>query len=471
MPPANRKVLERIFAASQNESNVPTSTLKRDCILVTGGAGYIGSHTVLELLTNGYEVVVVDDLSNSSEESLKRVSELTKSSIRFHRVSICDKANLSQIFDKYPHITGVIHFAGLKSVTESVSTPLKYYTGNVSGSVILLEVMLEHGVYNIVFSSSATVYGQPEELPIPETHSFGPTNPYGRSKLMVEDIIRDTCASEPRLNAAILRYFNPVGAHVSGRIGEDPKGIPNNLMPYLSQVLVGKRPFLNVYGSDYPTRDGTGVRDFVHVVDLAQGHLAALKHICENSPRCVTYNMGTGTGYSVLEMISGMEQASGLKIKYECVERRPGDVGEVVADPSHARRELNWTAKKTVLDMCVDTWRWQSENPDGYGTKTSNEDISPLSVVSSEETTIESPTTDSEEVEFKQKEMFNHRASLKLDTSKLFVDETIYLYTPRRNNGFEGVYSPGYMQPMTLEDIRRQSIHGADGLSFINVQE
>ncbi|KAJ1569724.1 hypothetical protein HK096_002194 [Nowakowskiella sp. JEL0078] len=338
-------------------------------VLITGGAGYIGSHTVLELLSDprGFNVVVVDDLSNSCEESLQRVAELTGKRIFFHKLSICDEAALSHTFSLYPNITSVIHFAGMKSVNESVSMPLHYYTTNVTGSLNLLKVMRNHGVFNLVFSSSATVYGQPEIIPIPETHKFGPTNPYGTSKLMVENIIRDTCQSEPRFNAAILRYFNPVGAHSSGRIGEDPAGIPNNLMPYLSQVLVGKLPYLNVYGNDYETKDGTGVRDFVHVVDLALGHVAACKHLTDNAPGCVVYNMGTGTGYSVLDMVKGMETAAGMELKYQFAERRPGDVGEVVADPSKVKKEMKWVAKRNIGDMCADTWRWQSANPKGFG--------------------------------------------------------------------------------------------------------
>ncbi len=333
-------------------------------ILVTGGAGYIGSHTCLELLQAGHDVVVVDNLSNSKEESLRRVQEIAGKELEFHRVDLLDGAALEGVFSG-DSIEAVIHFAGLKAVGESVKIPLRYYHNNLTGTIILCEVMAAHRVRNLVFSSSATVYGDPATVPIKEDFPLGSTNPYGRTKLMIEEILRDWQASESSLNIALLRYFNPVGAHPSGRIGEDPNGIPNNLLPFISQVAVGKLPFLRVFGSDYPTPDGTGVRDYIHVVDLANGHLKALEKLTTN-PGVVTYNLGTGRGYSVLEMVAAFEKAAGKKIPYRIVERRAGDIAACYADPSLANRELGWSGGREVEEMCADSWRWQSNNPDGY---------------------------------------------------------------------------------------------------------
>jgi UDP-glucose 4-epimerase len=331
-------------------------------ILVTGGAGYIGSHTGLELLQAGHEVTVIDNLSNSKEESLRRVGELAGKEPAFHRIDLADSGELKALLSS-GEIEAVIHFAGLKAVGESVSRPLDYYRNNVAGTLVLLEAMAETGVKKIVFSSSATVYGDPASVPIREDFPLGPTNPYGRTKLMIEEILRDLGNAQPGWEITLLRYFNPVGAHPSGRIGEDPNGIPNNLLPFISQVAVGKRERLRVFGGDYPTRDGTGVRDFIHVVDLALGHLKAL----ENSrPGTAVYNLGTGRGYSVLEMVAAFERAAGRKIPYEIVGRRPGDIAECYADPSRAKQELGWSAIRGIEEMCRDAWRWQSGNPDGY---------------------------------------------------------------------------------------------------------
>jgi len=333
-------------------------------ILVTGGAGYIGSHTCLELLQAGHEVVVVDNLSNSKEESLKRIQEISGKSLEFHRVDLLDREALDRVFAG-ADIDAVIHFAGLKAVGESVKIPLSYYHNNITGTLILCELMGKYGVKNLVFSSSATVYGDPATVPITEDFPLGSTNPYGRTKLMIEEILRDWQASDSSLNIALLRYFNPIGAHKSGRIGEDPNGIPNNLIPFISQVAVGKLPQLRVFGNDYPTQDGTGVRDYIHVVDLAIGHLRALEKLTSN-PGVVTYNLGTGRGYSVLEMATAFEKACGKKIPYEIVERRPGDIAECYADPTLANQELGWSADREVEEMCADSWRWQSRNPEGY---------------------------------------------------------------------------------------------------------
>lgn len=331
-------------------------------ILVTGGAGYIGSHTVLELLQDGHEVTVIDNLSNSKEESLRRVKKLTAKDLFFQRLDLSDRVSLKNLFSS-EKIEAVIHFAGLKAVGESVSRPLDYYRNNVTGTLILLEEMAAAGVKKIVFSSSATVYGDPATVPIREDFPLGPTNPYGRTKLMIEEILRDLGDAQPDWEITLLRYFNPIGAHPSGQIGEDPNGIPNNLLPFISQVAVGKRDHLRVFGDDYPTRDGTGVRDYIHVVDLAIGHLKAL----ENSrPGTEIYNLGTGLGYSVLEMITAFEQAAGRKIPYEIVERRPGDIAECYADPSRAKATLGWSAQRGIEEMCADAWRWQSGNPEGY---------------------------------------------------------------------------------------------------------
>jgi len=333
-------------------------------ILVTGGAGYIGSHTCVELLAAGYPVVVVDNLSNSKVESLKRVQHLAGKSLAFHQVDLRDKDALSAVFDAND-IEAVIHFAGFKAVGESVAFPLRYYQNNITGTLVLCEVMKRHRVRNLVFSSSCTVYGDPHRVPVTEDFPLCATNPYGRTKLMIEEILKDIYVSDPAWNIALLRYFNPVGAHESGQIGEDPNGIPSNLLPYISQVGVGKLKELKVFGNDYPTPDGTGVRDFIHVVDLAAGHIHALNNLAGN-PGIVTFNLGTGRGYSVLEMIAAFETASGRRIPYQIVARRPGDVASSYADPSKAQREMGWTARRFLDDICRDAWRWQSQNPNGY---------------------------------------------------------------------------------------------------------
>ena len=333
-------------------------------ILVTGGAGYIGSHTCLELLAAGYSVAVVDNLSNSKIESLKRVQRLAGKSLTFHKADLRDKDALSAVFDAID-IQAVIHFAGFKAVGESVLFPLLYYQNNITGTLVLCDVMKNHQVKNLVFSSSCTVYGDPHKVPVTEDFPLHVTNPYGRTKLMIEEILKDIHVSDPAWNIALLRYFNPVGAHDSGQIGEDPNGIPSNLLPYITQVGVGKLKELQVFGNDYPTPDGTGVRDFIHVVDLAAGHIHALNKIAENSG-VVTFNLGTGRGYSVLEMITAFETASGKRIPYRIVARRPGDVASSYADPSKAQREMGWTARRFLDDICRDAWRWQSQNPNGY---------------------------------------------------------------------------------------------------------
>lgn len=333
-------------------------------ILVTGGAGYIGSHTCLELLNGGHQVVVVDNLSNSKETSLIRVQELTGKSLVFHQVDLLEKPALERVFAAQP-IDAVIHFAGLKAVGESVEIPLSYYHNNITGTINLCEVMKKCEVNTLVFSSSATVYGDPHTVPIKEDFPLGPTNPYGRSKLMIEEILKDLYRAEPNWRIALLRYFNPVGAHESGRIGEDPNGIPNNLLPFITQVAVGKLEKLAVFGNDYPTPDGTGVRDYIHVVDLAIGHLKALEKLAAG-PGIFTYNLGTGRGYSVLEMIHAFEKSSGRKIPYEIVGRRAGDIATCYADPSRARDELGWVASRGIETMTTDAWHWQESNPDGY---------------------------------------------------------------------------------------------------------
>jgi UDP-glucose 4-epimerase len=333
-------------------------------ILVTGGAGYIGSHTCLEMLKKGFEIVVVDNLSNSKEESLKRVEQLAGKGLDFHKVDILDNDSLNSVFRNASFDT-VIHFAGLKAVGESVTDPLIYYHNNVIGTISLCEAMIKHNVKNLVFSSSATVYGDPPKVPITEDLPLSPANPYGRTKLIIEEIFRDLHRADNAWNIVLLRYFNPVGADQSGRIGEDPNGIPNNLFPYISQVAVGKLPFLSVFGNDYPTPDGTGIRDYIHVVDLALGHIKALDKLMSN-PGVVTYNLGTGRGYSVLEIVKAFEKASGNKIPYRITKRRPGDIASCYADPSLARKELGWYAKRGIEDMCADSWRWQANNPDGY---------------------------------------------------------------------------------------------------------
>lgn len=333
-------------------------------ILVTGGAGYIGSHTLVELLNSNQEVVVIDNLCNSSKVALDRVSEITGKSLTFYKGDILDAPLLDSIFTQH-NIEAVIHFAGLKAVGESVEKPLMYYQNNVTGSVVLCEVMANHGCKNLVFSSSATVYGVPVALPMTEDLPLSTTNPYGASKLMVEAILADLYISDSSWNIACLRYFNPVGAHESGRIGEDPNDIPNNLMPFISQVAIGKREKLSVFGNDYDTKDGTGVRDYIHVVDLAEGHLAALTAL-RKSPGLLKVNLGTGQGYSVLEMIEAFKQASGKPILYEFVSRRPGDVAACYASPALAKDVLGWGAKLTLQDMVASSWKWQSQNPEGY---------------------------------------------------------------------------------------------------------
>jgi UDP-glucose 4-epimerase len=334
-------------------------------VLVTGGAGYIGSHTCVELLNEGMEVVAVDNLCNSKEESLRRVGEITGRTPTFIEADLRDRAALDAIFRNH-RFDAVVHFAGLKAVGESVERPLAYYDNNVGGTVGLCGAMADAGVKNLVFSSSATVYGDPATVPIREGFPLSATNPYGRSKLFIEEILRDLHLSDTAWNIALLRYFNPVGAHPSGRIGEDPNGIPNNLMPYVAQVAVGKLPRLRVFGNDYPTPDGTGVRDYIHVVDLARGHVAALRRL-EQSPGVVTYNLGTGHGYSVLEMVAAFAHASGRPVPFEIVARRPGDIAVCYADPALAKAELGWEAQLGIADMVRDSWRWQSKNPQGFG--------------------------------------------------------------------------------------------------------
>jgi UDP-glucose 4-epimerase len=331
-------------------------------VLVTGGAGYIGSHTCVELLQAGYEVVVVDNLCNSSADSLDRVREITGKEVQFHAADIRDAAALDEIF-KHQAIDVVIHFAGLKAVGESTEIPLDYYENNLSGSITLFQAMKRHGVKEVIFSSSATVYGDPHRVPIEESFPTSATNPYGRSKLVIEEILQDLYRSDSAWKIALLRYFNPVGAHQSGLIGEDPRGIPNNLMPYIAQVASGRLERLDVFGDDYPTRDGTGVRDYIHVVDLAQGHLAAMRYLDEQGRGQVyTVNLGTGNGYSVLEMVRAFEKASGVAVPFQIAERRPGDIAECFADPSYAKQTMGWEAGKGLEQMCKDTWLWQKHS-------------------------------------------------------------------------------------------------------------
>lgn len=333
-------------------------------VLVTGGAGYIGSHTCIELLGCGHDVVVVDNLCNSKAESLHRVQELAGRSLTFIQADIRDREAMRAVFRAHV-IDAVIHFAALKAVGESVAKPLMYYENNIAGTVALAEVMGEAGVKTLVFSSSATVYGDPASVPIREDFPTGPTNPYGRTKWMMEYVLRDMAAADPSWRIALLRYFNPVGAHPSGRIGEDPNGIPNNLMPFVSQVAVGKRAKLGVFGDDYPTPDGTGVRDYIHVVDLAKGHVRAIERMAREAG-VLTVNLGTGRGYSVLEVVHAFEAASGRKVPYEIGPRRPGDIAQCYADPAMAEKELGWRAERGIEEMCADAWRWQSANPNGY---------------------------------------------------------------------------------------------------------
>ncbi|MDY4280113.1 MAG: UDP-glucose 4-epimerase GalE [[Pasteurella] mairii] len=334
-------------------------------ILVTGGAGYIGSHTVVELLNVGEEVVVLDNLCNSSPKSLQRVSEITGKSVKFYQGDILDSALLAKIFAEN-QIKSVIHFAGLKAVGESVRKPAEYYMNNVTGSLVLMQEMKKAGIWNFVFSSSATVYGDPEIVPITENCKVGgTTNPYGTSKFMVEQILTDITKAEPQFSVTILRYFNPVGAHKSGLIGEDPSGTPNNLLPYISQVAIGKLAQLSVFGSDYDTHDGTGVRDYIHVVDLAIGHLKALNRHQDDAGLHI-YNLGTGSGYSVLDMVKAFEKVNNIRIPYQLVARRPGDIATCYSDPSLAKQELGWVAERGLEDMMKDTWNWQKNNPQGY---------------------------------------------------------------------------------------------------------
>ena len=333
-------------------------------ILVTGGAGYIGSHTCVELLNAGYEVVIVDDFSNSKPEVLNRIREISNKDFAFYELDVADKAGMRKVFEEnLPD--AVIHFAGFKAVGESVSEPLKYYRNNLGSTFTLCELMEEFNVKRLVFSSSATVYGVPKTVPIREDFPLSTTNPYGATKLMQEDIFRDIAASDSEWSIALLRYFNPIGAHKSGRIGEDPNGIPNNLMPYITQVAIGKRECLSVFGDDYDTPDGTGVRDYIHVVDLALGHLKAVEKVL-NCKGIKAYNLGTGNGYSVLEMVNAFEKASGKKVNYKIAPRRSGDVAMCYADPAFAKAELNWQAQRELLEMCEDAWRWQKNNPNGY---------------------------------------------------------------------------------------------------------
>ena len=334
-------------------------------ILVTGGAGYIGTHTVVALAEAGHEAVVLDNLSNASEKALSRVEQIIGKKVPFYRADIRDREALEDIFARET-FDACIHFAGLKAVGESVAKPWEYYENNIGGTLTLVDVMRRHGLKNIIFSSSATVYGTPAEIPITENCPKGQcTNPYGWTKSMLEQILSDMQKADPEWNVILLRYFNPIGAHESGTIGEDPKGIPNNLMPYITQVAVGKREHLNVFGNDYRTPDGTGVRDYIHVVDLAAGHVAALKKIEEKAGLAI-YNLGTGVGYSVLDVVKTFEKANGLKIPYVIGPRRPGDIDENYSDPSKAYRELGWKTEKTLFDMCRDSWNWQKKNPNGY---------------------------------------------------------------------------------------------------------
>lgn len=333
-------------------------------ILITGGAGYIGSHACVELLEAGYEIVVVDNFVNSKPAVLKRIEEITGRRFRFYKVDIRDREGLRKVFDEN-EIGAVVHFAGLKAVGESVAYPLAYYHNNVAGTIVLCQVMQEYGVKKMVFSSSATVYGHPDKVPIKEDFPLKPVNPYGRTKFMIEEILKDVYEADNTWGISLLRYFNPVGAHSSGRIGEDPNGIPNNLMPYITQVAVGKREKLNVFGGDYPTPDGTGVRDYIHVVDLAKGHLLALEKVIRERGVSV-YNLGTGRGYSVLEVVKAFAKVNGIKIPYVITDRRPGDIAVCYADTEKAYRELGFKAERNLEDMCRDAWNWQKRNPEGY---------------------------------------------------------------------------------------------------------
>ena len=335
-------------------------------ILVTGGAGFIGSHTCVELLNAGYEVVVVDNLYNASEKALERVEQITGKKVTFYEADILDRDALNAIFDK-EQVESVIHFAGYKAVGESVRKPIEYYYNNITGTLILCDVMRKHNVKNIVFSSSATVYGDPAFIPITEECPKGKiTNPYGQTKGMLEQVLTDIFVSDPEWRVVLLRYFNPIGAHKSGLIGEDPKGIPNNLVPYVAQVAIGKLKCLGVFGNDYDTHDGTGVRDYIHVVDLAKGHVAAIKKVEKTEPGVLIYNLGTGKGYSVLDVVHAFEKACGKEIPYEIKPRRAGDIATCYADPTKAKNELGWVAEYGIEEMCEDSWRWQTMNPNGY---------------------------------------------------------------------------------------------------------
>ena len=335
-------------------------------ILVSGGAGYIGSHTCVELIQAGYEIVVVDNFVNSCPEAIHRVEQITGTTIPFLEADLCDAAAVEQIFTQYPEIDSVIHFAGLKAVGESVAKPLEYYTNNLTSTLVLLNAIRAHNVKNFVFSSSATVYGDPATVPINEDFpTGGTTNPYGTTKLFIEQILKDYCKADPTLNVAVLRYFNPIGAHESGLIGEDPNGIPNNLVPYIAQVAVGKLEKLHVFGGDYPTPDGTGVRDYIHVVDLARGHVAAIQKVSQNCGLFIC-NLGTGRGYSVLDILHAYEKACGKELPYVMDPRRPGDIAACYADPQKAWDEMGWKAQYGIEEMCASSWKWQSGNPNGY---------------------------------------------------------------------------------------------------------
>ena len=333
-------------------------------VMVTGGAGYIGSHTTIELIEAGYDVVIVDNFCNSNPIVIDRINELSNSNVKFYEVDVRDYDKMDEIF-KNEDIDSIIHFAGLKAVGESVEKPIEYYNNNLISTLTLFELMKKHDVKNFVFSSSATVYGDPERCPIEENFPLSVTNPYGRTKLMIEEMLRDISKVDDKMNIAILRYFNPVGAHKSGKIGEDPNGIPNNLVPYITKVAIGELEELNVFGDDYPTPDGTGVRDYIHVVDLAKGHVKAIDKLEEN-PGLIVYNLGTGKGYSVLEMVKMFSEISGKEIPYKITKRRAGDIAECYADPSKAEKELGWKAIYGLREMCEDSWRWQKNNPKGY---------------------------------------------------------------------------------------------------------
>jgi UDP-glucose 4-epimerase len=348
--------------------DTPASNKKN--ILVTGGTGYIGSHTVVALMAAGYNPVIADNLSNSKINVLERIAKITKRKPPFYKIDLRDCTVIDKVFQKY-QINSVIHFAGLKAVGESVAEPLRYYENNIQSTISLCNVMAKHGVKRIIFSSSASVYGEASSIPIREDSPTAPTNPYARSKLIIERILQDIHVADPTWRIVLLRYFNPVGAHESGLIGEDPQGIPNNLMPYISQVAVGRRDKINVFGNDYPTSDGTGVRDYIHVMDLAEGHMAALKKIkmtasWKSKQKPIIINLGTGRGYTVMEIIQAFSQASGKKIPYRITKRRPGDITACYADTALAKKILRWKAKRSLLDMCADAWRWQSRNPQGY---------------------------------------------------------------------------------------------------------